>query len=57
DFPMNTKKIFWSESKMIVVVNDPKGIGNDVKLFLAEKKKRFNRVLLPHILGLGYILR
>ncbi len=41
DFPMNTKKIFWAESKMIVVVNDAKGIGNDVKLFLAEKEKTF----------------
>ncbi|WP_061247373.1 cell envelope integrity protein CreD [Leptospira noguchii] len=41
DFPMNTKKIFWSEAKIVVVVNDPKGIGNDVKLFLAEKEKTF----------------
>ncbi|WP_061246386.1 cell envelope integrity protein CreD [Leptospira interrogans] len=41
DFPMNTKKNFWAESKMIVVVNDAKGIGNDVKLFLAEKEKTF----------------
>lgn len=42
---------------MIVVVNDAKGIGNDVKLFLAEKEKRFNRVLLPNILHLDYILK
>ncbi|UVD72012.1 cell envelope integrity protein CreD [Leptospira borgpetersenii] len=41
DFPMNTKKIFWAEATMVVVVNDAKGIGNDVKLFLAEKEKTF----------------
>ncbi|TGJ99326.1 cell envelope integrity protein CreD [Leptospira semungkisensis] len=38
DFPARTKKILWSQSRVILSVLDPKGIGKDVKFNLAGKE-------------------
>lgn len=39
DFPARTKKILWSQARIILSVTDAKGIGKDVRLSLGEKEK------------------
>ncbi|WP_061248435.1 cell envelope integrity protein CreD [Leptospira alstonii] len=41
DFPKDTKNIEWDNARLIVSVSDSKGIGSDMELVFAEKRKTF----------------